>query len=409
MKHILGLDLGNKNFRFVLGGQDKNFKPKILAVSEFPSSGLSKGSILDLDEFISKLKSATDELKEFSGRIPKSISITVAGPHMAIKEGRGIIPISRADGEVSSFDIDTVIRKSQEINLGQNKSVLHVIPREYSVDDLQKIKDPLGMHGIKLEVDSLIIAGFIPNLKTTTKAFDELGMRVEDKIFKPLAAARSSVSRKQEEVGTVLVDLGGDSVSFVIFEEGRILSLGSFPIGSNHITHDIAICLKTSLDVAEKIKLHYGSAISSEVQRKDVFDLSKISPELEGEISKKYLSEIIEARLEEIFGFIMAELKKIDRFGKLPGGVVLVGSGAKMPRLVNFVKNYLRLPARIGRPINLEEDSVPEEILEIIDDPSYASAVGTFLLAIDNLNADVSHSPSPFLSKIRKIGRMFLP
>lgn len=410
MKNLLGLDLGNHNFRFVFGHQNKNLKPEIIAAFEAPSSGISKGSVVDVDEFVSSLKSGFDELNDLVGsRKSKTASITVAGPHISIKQGKGGIAVSRADGEISSFDIESVIAKSQDVNLGQNKFLLHVVPREYAVDDLRGIKDPLGMHGIKLEVDSLIIEGFLPNIKTINKSFEEIGVRVEDKIFKPLAAARAAVSRKQEEVGCILIDLGAESTGFAVFEEGKLITVGSAPIGAGHITHDLAICLKTSLDIAEKIKVNHGSAVAGEVQKKDVVDLSRINSNLEGEVSKKYLAEIIEARMEEIFDFIASELKKINKFAKLPGGVILVGAGAKLPYTTSFVKNYLRLPARIGRPVNLEEDSGLEEIMEIVDDPSFVSAVGVFLLSMDNIGAEVSRMPAPFLSKIKKIGKMFLP
>ncbi len=264
------------------------------------------------------------------------------------------------------------------------------------------------MHGIKLEVDSLIIEGFLPNMKTISKSFEEVGLKIDDRIFKPLSSVRAVVSKKQEEVGLILIDLGADSTSFVVFEEGKLLSAGCLPIGSNHITHDIAICLKVSLDIAEKIKIRFGSAVANEIQKKETIDLSNISSELEGEISKRYLAEIIEARLEEIFDLISLELKKIGRSGKLPCGVILVGGGARMPYIVNFAKNYLRLPAKIGRP-NLDKDVASEEILKVLNDPAFASAVGVFLLSLDSYNSETSHIPSSFLSKIKRIGKMFLP
>ncbi len=309
----------------------------------------------------------------------------------------------------SSYDFSLYQNlKFQNINLGQNKFLMHVIPREYIVDDLKGIKDPLGMHGIKLEVDSLIVEGFLPNMKTINKSFEEVGLKVEDRFFKPLTSARAVVSKKQEEVGLILIDLGADCTSFVVFEEGKLLSAGSLSVGSNHITHDIAICLKISLDMAEKIKKHFGLAVASEVQKKETIDLSKISSELEGEISKRYLAEIIEARLEEIFDLISLELKKIGRDGKLPAGVILVGGGARLPYITNFAKNYLRLPAKIGRP-NIEKEIASEEILRVLNDPAFASAVGVFLLSLDNYNSEYTHLPSPFLSKIKRIGKMFLP
>ncbi|MDP2856183.1 MAG: cell division protein FtsA [bacterium] len=409
MKIILGLDLGNQNFRLVLGTQTKNLKPKILAALEYPSAGLTKGSVVDFDEFVQNLERVLEDLKSRHKHLPKAIIVNVSGPHSATKLGRGMIAVSRADGEISENDINQVIQKSHDINLTANKTLLHVIPREYVVDDLTGIKDPIGMHGIKLEVESLIIEGFLPNIKTIKKSFSEINHRISEMIFTPLAACRSSLSKKQEEVGTALVDLGAESTGLAVFEDGKLLATTILPVGANHIMHDIAICLKTSLDIAEKVKLTFGSAIPTEVSRKETIDLSKVSKEFTNEISRRYLAEIIEARLEEIFDFVNDELKKIGRQGKLPGGIVLVGSGAKLPQIVDFVKNYLRLPARIGHPVNLQLEDTSEEIAEIVDDPAFAVATGLFLLGLDALGNEKISMPSPLLSKIKKIAKIFLP
>ncbi len=409
MKYILGLDLGNQNFRLVLGTQTKNFKPKIICVLERPSEGLSRGSIVDFESFVKSLKKTLDEFKTIVGHLPKNAVINVMGPHFAVKVGKGAAPISRADGEISEADTGQVLEKSKNISVSPNKMILHVISREYKVDDLAGIKDPVGMHGIKLEVESLIVEIFHPNIKTIKKAFDEIGYKISEMVFTPLASAIVCLSKKQEEVGTAIIDLGAENTNLTVYENGKILTATSFPVGANHITHDIAICLKTSLDIAEKIKLTYGSAIASEVSRKDTIDLSKISRELDNEISKKYLAEIIEARLEEIFDFIAEELKKIGRQGKLPGGAVLVGGGAKLPQIVEFTKSYLKLPARIGHPVKLELEDTTEEIAEIIDDPSFAVADGLFWWALNSLNTGKINIPSPLLSKLKKIVKIFVP
>lgn len=409
MKLSLGLDLGNQNFHLVLGSQTKSLRPRILAALERPSAGLSKGSVVDPEELIQALKSVLAELKINFKHLPKNVTVNVSGPHSSVRSSRGMIAISRGDGEISEFDINQVIQKSKDINLTVNKNILHAIPREYTVDDLTGIKDPLGMHGIKLEVDSIIVEGFLPNIKTINKCLDEAGTRVGVTVFSPLAAAHSTISKKQEEVGTAIVDLGAERTGLAVFDDGKLLTATTFPVGTNHITHDVAICLKTSLDIAEKIKLTFGSAISNEVSRKDTIDLSKISKELDAQVSRRYLAEIVEARLEEIFDFVNEELKKVGRQGKLPGGVVLVGGGAKMPQIIEFVKAYLRLPTRIGHSINLELEDTSDELAEIIDDPSFATASGLFLWG---LNSDISEGvrfSSPFLSRLKRIVKMFMP
>ena len=256
MKSILGWDLGNQNFRLVLGTQTKDFKPQILAVLERPSGGLTKGAVVDYEEFVQAADRVLEELKSL-GYSPKHIFINVAGPHSNIKVTKGMIGVSRADNEISEFDIEQLIQKCQEVNLTHNKTILHIIPREYAVDDLRGIKDPVGMHGIKLELESVLVEGFLPNIKTISKAFNELKKKVETMVFTPLAGSRSSLSKKQQEVGVALVDLGAESTSLAVFEDGKLLTANSFPIGANHITHDLAIISEH----AERVAVMYAGRI----------------------------------------------------------------------------------------------------------------------------------------------------
>lgn len=410
MRLILGLDLGNQNFRAVVGTQNKNFQPQVLTAFEIPASGLSKGNVVDYEDFFKSLSEVFQKLKE-KKYSPKHIFINVSGPHTNLKITKGAVGVSRADNQISELDIEQLFKKCQETTSSHNRTLLHLIPREYTIDDLKGIKDPLGMHGIKLELESIIIEGFTPHLKTIQRAFEELKKRVEEMVFTPLASSRSCLSKKQKEVGVALVDLGADTTSLAVFEDDKLLTAKVFPVGSNHITQDIAICLKTSLEIAEKIKLTFGSALAGEVSRKEIIDLTKISKEFEGGINRRFLSEIIEARLEEIFDFINEELKKINRQARLPGGVVLVGGGSRLPEIVNFAKNYLRLPARIGHPLNLNLEGLEEELAETLDDPTFAVANGLFLWGIDYLNSREGKllPSSSFLSKVKKFFRIFLP
>lgn len=410
MRLILGLDLGNQNFRAVVGTQTKNFQPQVLDALEIPANGLAKGVVVDYEDFLANLTNIFQKLKELKYS-PKYIFINVSDPHTTLRIAKSAVGVSRADNQISDFDIEQLYRRCQESTSSHNKILLHLIPREYVVDDLKGIKDPVGMHGIKVELESLIIEGFIPHLKTIQKAFEELKRKITEPVFTPLASARSCLSKKQKEVGVALIDIGADTTSLAVFEDDKLLTANVFPVGSNHITQDIAICLKTSLEIAEKIKLTFGCASADEVSRKEIIDLTKISKEFEGGINRRFLSEIIEARLEEIFDFVNEELKKINRSARLPAGVVLVGGGSRLPEIVNFVKNYLRLPARLGHPINLNLENIRENLAEILDDPTFAVANGLFLWGIDYLNTQEGKliTPPSFLSKIKKFFRIFLP
>jgi len=412
MKPILALDLGNQNIRLLLGQQTKDFKTKILAAIERPSDGLNKGSIIDYGAFVNTLFETFEDLKKL-GFSSKSAIINIASPHTRFKIAKVIGGVARGDSEITKYDIDQLFEKFEDTHSeSSNKKILHIIPRQYTVDDLTNIRDPIGMHGYRLEMEAAVIEVFVPHLKTVRKAFDELKKDVSQEVFSPLAASMACLSKKQMNVGSMMVDFGAENTNFAIFEEDKLLDAGVINFGANNITHDIAICLKIPLEIAEKIKLTFGYALASEVNRKENIDLSKVNKDIVYEINKRYLAEIIEARLEEIFGIINTEIKRINCYNKLAGGIVLVGGGAKMPGIIDFAKKYLKLPAKIGYPINLEYSVSNEKYVDLIDDPSFVLTAGLFLWGIDNIvekrKVTIPHQ-MPFLNKLKKLFKIFLP
>lgn len=412
MKPILALDLGNQNIRLILAQQTKDFKLKILAALEKPSDGLNKGAIVDYNSFIESLLEIFEDLKKM-GFSPKNAVINVAPQHSNFKIAKLVGGVARNDGEITKYDLDQLSEKIKEnISEANNRKILHIIPRQYSVDDLTNIKDPIGMHGYRLEMEAAIIEVFLPHLKTLEKSFNEIKKNIFQEVFSPLASSFSCLTKKQVNVGSMMVDLGAENTSFAIFVDDQLLDAGIINLGANSITHDIAICLKIPLEEAEKIKTMFGYALSSEVNRKESIDLSKMSKEIKSEINKKYLAEIIEARLEEIFSTINAEIKKLNCYNKLAGGVVLAGGGAKMPGIVDFSKKYLRLPSKIGYPINLLECAdTNEKDLDLIDDPAFVLAAGLLLWANTKTEKKtVIESPQiPLFKNFKKFFKIFLP
>jgi cell division protein FtsA len=376
---ITGLDVGSCFIRTIVAkiGADQT-KPQIIGVGQVPSFGLRRGVVVDIEETIKNISQSIQEAERSSGLSIERVTVSLSGNHIAPRVSKGVIAVSRADGEISREDVERAINAASAISLSPNREILHIIPRSFLVDNQGGIKDPVGMSGVRLEVDALIIEGTTPFIKNLTKCISEAGLEIEELVLAPLAASRAALSKRQKELGVLVLDLGGGTAGLTVFEEGDIIHSCVLPIGSSHITNDIAIGLRSAIDLAEKVKLEYGSALISEINKKDVIDLSKLGLEEKGVIPRAQVVEIIEARLSEILDLTNKELKKIDRQGLLPAGVVLLGGGAKMPGLVDLTKEALRLPVQVGFPLELEG------IIDEVEDPAFATALGLVFWSMDN-------------------------
>lgn len=375
--HYVGIDLGSSMVRILVAQLDpEQDTPTILGVGTSPMGGMQKGVITDVEEGVAAVGRALDVAERISGVPVERGYVSVNGSHISSQNSRGVIAVSRADGEITADDVARVINAAQAISLPNNREILHVLPQNFIVDGQEYIYDPVGMTGVRLEVETHIIEGSAPFIKNLTKVVNQAGVHIEDFVFAPLSAAAAVLEKRQKELGVVLVDLGAGTTSLVVYEENRLLHTAVLPLGSSHITNDIAIGLRTSIDIAETIKVEHGTAQPGEVKQHDTIVIEGGEEEQES-VSRKEVANIITARLEEIFQFVDRELKRINRSGLLPAGVVLTGGGCRMPGVIDLAKQKLRLPVRVGKP-----QRVPG-ISEQIDDPAFAVAMGLVMWAIE--------------------------
>jgi cell division protein FtsA len=374
---VVGIDVGSTKIATTIGHmQEKGID--IIGVGYAPSNGLRKGMVVDIEETVSSISASLEEAERMSGLPVNEAVVSIGGIHIQSSSSKGVIAVSRQDGEIAENDVLRVLDAARSVSVPPNREILHAIPREYSIDGHTGIKDPIGMTGIRLEVETQVISGATAPIKNLTKCLEQAGVRVTDTVFTPLAAARAVLSKRQQEIGVVLIDIGGGTTSFAIYEEGDILHAGVLPVGATHITNDIAIGLRTSIDTAEIIKVKHGSASPEHINANAELDLKKIDPKEEGKVNLKYVSEIIEARLNEILVMIRDELRKIGREGMLPAGVILTGGGAKQEGIIELTKNVLRLPASVG---TLTHDV--SGMIDNISDPLYSASVGLMLWGLE--------------------------
>lgn len=371
---IVGMDVGTSNVRTIIAQQSRgDEQPRVIGVSSIPSFGIRRGVITDVEDVAKVINESVEYAERMSGMQVNRAILNIGGCDIGFQSSKGVIAIGRADGEVAEDDINRVISEAQVIPLPMNREIVHVIARKYRLDDQDNIRDPLGMKGVRLEVDALVIESSSTHVKNITKSTYQANIEIDDLVLEPLACAKAVLSKKQKELGVVLINIGGGTTSLAVYEEGDLIHTAILPVGAGHVTNDIAIGLRTSIEVAEKVKLEYGGAISRDISKKEGIDLAQIDSQQEGIVSRYHVAEIIEARCEEIFSLVQKELKQIGKAGLLPSGAVLVGGGAKLTHAADLAKEILGLPVQIGFPQGFGG------ILDKVDDPSFATAAGLIL------------------------------
>ena len=345
----------------------------------------------------------------------KQVIISLNGSHIKSFETSGKVAVSRADGEVTEEDIARVLSNANPGPSSQNKEIITIIPKTYILDEESGIKNPVGMNGIRLELEALILEGNASPIRNLEKCIQTLGLGIEHQEVGILASAQAVLTKKQKDLGVAVIDLGAGTTSLAVYEEGRLIHVAIIPIGAAHITNDIAIGLRTSIEVAEKVKLKYGSALEDGLgaDSKLKIDLAKMNSEEVGVFPISYIASIIEARLKEIFGLIIKELQEIEREGLLPAGAVLVGGGANLNSIADLAKQELKLPVKIGIPQGVE-GSIAD-----VDNPIYANLVGLILEGFGNTEEDggfdydggrsAKKTPFKLWSPLNKLIKTFLP
>ncbi len=374
-KILASLDIGNSKIRTVVGVLEEGSNiPNIIGVGISPSTGLRKGSVIDVEETINSISSSLEDAERMAGEPINHVFLGIGGNHIESINSRGVIAVSQDSHEISEDDIDRVLEAAQAVTIPSNRRILRIIPKNFTVDEQKGIKYPVGMTGIRLEVETHIVTGFEPVVKNLEKCVLQSGVDIDDIIPNSLAPAEAVLSKRQKELGVIVVDVGCGGTSVGVFEDGSTLYTAMIPVGGENVTNDIAIGMKTSIDTAEKVKIEYGSVIPEDVNDRETIDLSAISKIDTHTISKKKVVEIIQARYHEIFVLVKDELAKIHRDGMLPAGVIITGAGSKIPGIIDLARETLNLPAQIGFPQNYDG------VVDKIDDPAYATAIGLLIL-----------------------------
>lgn len=400
---VVGLDVGTTKVAVTCGVASEGLI-KIIGFSKTPNAGMRKGTVTDIEDTVSAVSLALEEAERMSGIPITSAFVSIGGSHITSTVSKGVVAVSRADGEVTPSDVARVVEASKTVALPPNREIIHCIPKSFSVDAQSGISDPVGMSGIRLEAESIVIGASTSTVNNLSKCLQQAGIHIEGLVFSAVASSKALLSKKQKEMGVILIDLGGGTTSIAVFEEGDLSYASVIPVGSMHITNDIAIGLRTSLELAEKIKVKYGSAIPEKIPESEKINMTVFDPQDTQRIERKYVAEIIHARMMEILNLVREELRKIGKDGMLPAGVVLTGGGAKLEDVIELTKEELRLPVEIAAP-NLEIDGLVDKITDGV----YSTSVGLMLYGLENPAQSLHFSTDGVMDKARNFIKQFLP
>lgn len=391
-QHYFGLDIGTSTVRCVVGMLDSadSARLSIIGHGSAPNLGMRKGSIVHVEDVVDAVVQAVTEAERVSGVHIQSATVNVNGPNVAGINSKGVIAISAANREIDGNDRLRVEEAATIVQLPPNREIIQVFAKNYSVDGQDNIKDPVGMHGIRLEVDTHIVTASTPNLRNLDLILDKAKVQPMHRTVSSLAAAEAVLNRQQKESGTLLLDIGAGTTNIVVIEDGEVQYVAVLPVGGTNITNDLAIGLKTDLDVAEQVKVKHASLSKDRPQ--GVITVNHEGKKLEFDADDVHI--ITEARVEELLELVDRELKRIHRSRKLPGGVVIVGGSAKLPGFAEFTKTKLQLAARVG---NLQPMG---GLIDTVQDPAYATAVGLMML-------DMLLLPSPLTNNGQPNGGVF--
>lgn len=370
--HFVGLDIGTSTVRCVVGTFDPNGSnmPSIIGHGQAPNQGMRRGAVVHVDEVADAIVQAVTEAERISGFNIKHATVNVNGSHVAGLNSEGVIAISAANREITTEDRLRVEEAATIVNLPANREIVQFFAKSYSLDGQRNIKDPVGMRGVRLEVDAHMVTAASPNLRNLETALDKAEIHATHHTVSGLASAEAVLTRQQKEAGTALIDIGAGTTNLIVFEDGEVQYIAVIPIGGQHVTNDLAIGLKTDLDVAEAVKLQHANI---QKDHKKTTATVKI-----GDKSHDFPFDevvmIVEARIEELLEYVDKELGKIKKSRKLPGGIVLTGGTAKLPGIDEFAKDKLELPARVGKLQNIGG------LVDTVEDQTFTTVVGLMLL-----------------------------
>jgi cell division protein FtsA len=367
---IAGLDVGTTKICCVIAEPTPAGGLDIVGVGLSPSRGLRKGVVVNIDSTVEAVRQAVAEAEQVAGVEIGSVVAGIAGGHILGINSRGVVAVSGKHREVSQADVDRALEASKAVNLPPDREIIHVLPQTFVVDDQDGVKEPVGMSGVRLEVEVHLVTGANTSVQNVIRSVNRAGLAVQDIVLEPLASAEAVVSPEEKELGILLVDLGGGTTDAALFRDGAIWYTGILPLGGDHISNDIAVGLRTPTADAEELKKRYGCALTALVREDETVDVPSVGGRKPRQLSRQILSEIIQPRVEEIFTLVARDLARAGLQDAAAAGVVVTGGTSIMQGLPELAEQIFDLPVRRGAPGGIGG------LADVVQSPIYSTAVG---------------------------------
>uniref|UniRef100_A0A831YYF3 Cell division protein FtsA n=1 Tax=candidate division WWE3 bacterium TaxID=2053526 RepID=A0A831YYF3_UNCKA len=367
---VTGIDVGSSKVSTVIASVSAEKKISVIGVSTVPSRGIKKGVVVDIDEAVEAIAESLEAAERMAGYSVKSAFVAVDGKHISSLNSHGVVAVGGEGAEITEEDVERVTEAARAVSLPSSREIVHVLPRGFTVDAQEGIKDPVGMSGVRMEVETNIISGATTVMRNLVKCVTQVGVDVDDLVFCGLASAEAVLSETEKELGCALVDIGGETTQILVFTAGSPAYAAVLPIGGQNITNDLAVGLRVSLEDAEKIKIKFSEgSFKPTDEKRDEIDISELGLDLQT-VSLSLVQNIIEARLSEIFSMVGLEIKNSGQQGDLPAGLVVTGGAVQTAGLKDLVRKVLRLPLRVGTPTGVSG------LIEEVSTPAHATTIG---------------------------------
>jgi cell division protein FtsA len=367
---ITGIDIGTTRVRALIVESDEKGMPLFLGYGAVAAVGLRRGVIVNLEKTVQSISKAVEDAEMTAGSHVDSAIVGIAGDHIKSINSQGVIAVSRADNEIGEIDVKKAIEAASAVAIPADREIIHVLPQQYTIDEQSGIKNPVGMTGVRLEVNVHIVTAAITSAKNIYRSLERCEINAEHLVLQSLASSYAVIGSEEQEMGVVLIDIGGDISDVAVFYDGSIRHSGVVPLGGKNVTNDIAIGLRTSVEQAEQLKIVHGSAMTSLVDPDDMMEVTGMAGRASRSISRNVLASIIEPRMEEILSLAAREIKKANPPEALAAGAVLTGGGALLPGVVELAEQILNMPAKLGIPHGIE--GIPENM----NTPEFATMIG---------------------------------